>query len=141
MSSLLQFNGRSDRRGVGLIFCAKPGSRYSDDGGRLLVPQFRCSICGKWHERLFEAFRKPCGMLGCWVVFRYNGKEQVPDLSVPIDVDKLPKGARMMSIKECERHWHSPYVVRQHKSPDGTVHQYYGGYRGHLLDVGKQHET
>jgi hypothetical protein len=44
-------------------------------------------------------------MCGCWVVFRYNGEEHVPDLSVPISVDTLPRDARPMSIEDTIKTW------------------------------------
>ena len=94
MGSLLQFNGRIDRkRGVGLMFTS--------------AECYECPQCGKSHEQLYRAWRKPCGMYGPWVVFRYNGAEHVPDLSVPIRIDQLPRDAQPMTIEECAAYWHS----------------------------------
>ena len=53
------------------------------------------------------ATRKPCGMCGCWVVFRYNGGEHVPDLSVPISVERLPRDAKRLTPEESLRIWNS----------------------------------
>jgi len=95
MSSLLQFTGKTGKRGVQLQFTRKD------------EPVYRCSICGGAHQRIYTAWRKPVGMFGCRVVFRYNGEEHVPDLSIPIEVDKLPRGARPRTLIESDRIWHS----------------------------------
>jgi hypothetical protein len=98
MSSLLQFGGKVDpRKGVGLVFALEEEGASAYD----------CLDCGRRHERLYEAFRKPVGMFGHWVVFRYNGAEHVPDLSIPITVAELPRGARAMTNEECSKYWHS----------------------------------
>jgi hypothetical protein len=55
--------------------------------------------------KLYRIYRKPCGMFGCWVVFRYNGKENVPDLSVPIAVEKLPRDATPLSDEDSIAYW------------------------------------
>lgn len=121
MSSLLQFNGTIDRRGVGLEFikstCKKTvpigfdpvtletwtTERTDDDEKHL------CTVCGKLHPRIYVAFRKPVGMCGCWVQFRYNGEVHVPDLSIPITVKEYPKGAIRMSDVESSHIWHNDY--------------------------------
>src|SRR5271165_3911240 len=50
--------------------------------------------------KLYRCWRKPVGMWGNWVVFRYNGSEHVPDLSVPISTFKLPRGAEPLTDEE-----------------------------------------
>jgi len=45
-------------------------------------------------------------MFGCWVVFQYNGEEEVPDLSIPITVKKYPRGSIRLSDVESSRVWH-----------------------------------
>lgn len=57
--------------------------------------------------KLYRAWRVPVGMWGNWVVFRYNGKEHVPDLSVPIAVFKLPRDAEALTQEEATRYWFS----------------------------------
>jgi len=107
MSSLLQFNGETSKRGVGLQF-------YHTHGIETDLPPIHgnpsepvmCAICGKTHPRIHVAWRKPVGMFGPWVVFRYHGKENVPDLSCPIAVHVLPKGARAMTDDESNETWH-----------------------------------
>ena len=59
------------------------------------------TVCPK----LYRIFRKPAGMFGCWVVFRWGGKEHVPDLSVPIGVDTLPRDAREVPEPEACAYW------------------------------------
>ena len=105
MSSLLQFRGNVDHRGVHLIgYSQNEGARSFDDGN----DRYHCQRCGRYHERLFTFARKPAGMLGCWVVFRWHGEEHVPDLSLPIGIPgKPPKGAVPMSDEESTEHWHS----------------------------------
>lgn len=71
------------------------------------VDVFICSHCHKEHARIHVAYRRPVGMLGQYVLFRYNGEEHAPDLSVPIGVTVLPRDAQPMSAADCERYWHS----------------------------------
>lgn len=60
---------------------------------------------GRTAPRLYRIWRRPVGMFGCWVVFRYLGQEHVPDLSVPIAVFKLPRGAECLTMTEMENYW------------------------------------
>jgi len=102
MSSLMQFNGRIEKGKVGLLF-----QLIKKDGYKIInTDEFQCS-CGKNHPNIYEAFRKPAGMFGCWVVFRYNGQENVPDLSIPIDIEVLPRGAKKLTQELAEKYWHS----------------------------------
>ena len=59
------------------------------------------------NPRLYRFWRKPRGMFGQWVVFRYNREDHVPDLSVPIPLFELPKDAERMSDEDCEVYWKS----------------------------------
>ena len=102
MSSLMQFNGRIDRRGVGLI-----GYHSEKDSYGKPLHEYRCKTCERFHPVLYEFFRKPRGMFGCWVVFMFNGREQVPDLSTPIWLDAIPRGSRRMVEKEASNYWHT----------------------------------
>ncbi len=95
MTSLLQHQGRVTEEGVGLIFELEDGERFT------------CSQCGKEHPVLYEAFRKPAGRFGHFVVFRYLGKENIPDLSVPITVPEVPRGGKKLSQERAEEYWHS----------------------------------
>ncbi len=111
MSSLLQFSGEVTRKGVHLrmyrtIPSETPCHKNCPSSGEPAEP-VRCSRCGETHPRLYIAVRKPVGMFGCWVVFRLNGKEEVPDLSVPIAMFKLPRDAKPVSDADNERLWHS----------------------------------
>lgn len=104
MSSLMQFSGPVNHRGVGLrLYVTSDGTSL---GTELEVNA--CTKCGRSHAVIHEAYRKPVGMFGCWVVFRMNGKEIVPDLSIPIPVGKLPRDARRLTWDECMSYWHSP---------------------------------
>lgn len=94
MSSLLQFNGRIVGRKVGLLFQV--------DG-----QEMDCATCGRKHPAIFEAFRRPRGMFGCWVIFEYNGEKHVPDLSIPITVDRLPRDAKRVDDQDASKYWHS----------------------------------
>ena len=130
MSSLLQFSGRTGRRGVELqfykslphgfyldhftgeyrngqpVYEGKDYHEYSEGTGPA-AEEVTCLTCGKQHPRLYVAWRKPVGMFGCWVVFRYNGEEHVPDLSVPISLYKLPRDAKPLSDSDNAKYWHS----------------------------------
>lgn len=115
MSSLLQFHGETGRRGVRLEFyLTEPHPDHPD----LAVLGYTRDTCpclradrpdhraGHTHPRIYVAWRKPVGMLGCWVQFRYNGGIYAPDLSLPIPVFKLPKGAKPIGDDETCRYWH-----------------------------------
>jgi hypothetical protein len=102
--NLLQSSFRMSRRkGVRLEFtlhedgvCYKPS----------LDPLVPCSICGKAHQQIWVAWRKPAGFWGAWTVFRYLGGEHTPDLSVPIAVPRPPKNAVRLGPTENSRTWH-----------------------------------
>jgi len=123
MSSLLQFNGTIDKRGVGLEFIKSTKVKryvYGFDSQTLETwttestdydEKHLCTVCGQLHPRMYVAFRKPCGMFGCWVEFRYHGEVQVPDLSIPITVQEYPKGAIRMDDVESSRMWHNDYPI------------------------------
>lgn len=98
MTSLMQFNGDVSARGVGLQFVLR-----EDDAAWNAPPveEVLCSICGSYHERIWVAYRNP------WVVFRYNGEKHVPDLSIPISISRIPRGAQPLSDEENARTWHS----------------------------------
>ena len=100
MRSLLQFDGRVDERGVELRFVLED-EHYNG------LEKFPCATCGGEHERIYTAWRKPCGTMGQWVVFRYLGVENVPDLSIPIGVPRLPRGVTRLSDEECCKIWRS----------------------------------
>ena len=103
MSSLLQHKGKVNHQGVGLIGY----KQISPDSYGKPAEEYTCETCGRNHPVLYEFFRKPRGMFGCWVVFMYNGKEQVPDLSTPLWLDNIPRGSRKMSKLEATDYWHS----------------------------------
>ena len=119
MSSLLQFRGKIDKKGVHIeVYKTIPGVReieWKQDNpyhpsrivfGANWEETFVCSKCGGNHPILHTFARKPAGMFGCWVQFKYNGEIHVPDLSCPYGVDKLPKGSKRMTQEESEKAWH-----------------------------------
>ena len=71
-----------------------------------LEPLVPCTVCGGAHEQLWVAWRKPAGSWGAWTVFRYLGEEHVPDLSVPIAVQSVPKDATKLGPQENAQAWH-----------------------------------
>lgn len=100
MSSLLQFKGKiSPQKGVGLEFYL-----VGPNGEELELDI--CPICGEKHPRLYRFWRKPAGLFGHWVVFRYLGKEQIPDLSVPLDLERKPRGSEQLPLTESCQCWH-----------------------------------
>lgn len=107
MSSLLQFNGDVGKRGVELAF-ERYGKHppYGPHGPTELDPRVLCTICDKEHIQIGLAWRKPVGMLGCWVQFRYLGGLHAPDLSVPISVLDWPRGTRILDAEENSKYWH-----------------------------------
>lgn len=131
MSSLMQFSGQITKEGVHLPFYQTQQGVESyrtphftgtwDDNGPVYkgedihyhteatapaVDEVPCYICNKTHPRIWIAIRKPCGMMGVWVQFRYNGDIHVPDLSVPISIWKMPKDAVKMTDQESSLYWH-----------------------------------
>jgi len=114
MSSLLQFKGKISREGVHIeVYKTIPGRKeieFTGDGkvidGASWEETFTCRKCKRIHPILYSFPRKPVGMMGQWVVFRYNGEEHVPDLSCPFGIDKIPKGAKKHSQEESEELWH-----------------------------------
>lgn len=111
MSSLLQFNGNVSRKGVELQFYLVDKVQLAPNSfPDLMKNQDRepilCEKCGNVHPQLYVAWRKPAGMFGHQVVFRYLGEEHVPDLSIPIDVPEIPKGARKLTSAENAEYWH-----------------------------------
>lgn len=109
MSSLLQFSGNTGKRGIELQFYQTTPKEGDMSGiaclgnDAELVP---CAICGNKHNRLWVAWRKPRGMFGPWVIFEYNGKMHVPDLSIPIATFKLPRDAKPLNDKQNSEYWH-----------------------------------
>ena len=106
MSSLMQFDGLVGRRGVRLEF-SKGVLPWEEAGHRFVYREpVPCPTCGKDHAQLYVAWRKPCGMFGPWVQFRFNGEVHAPDLSIPIDVWKIPRDARPLSPEDNAAAWH-----------------------------------
>jgi len=111
MSSLLQFGGKCANGKVHLEFYQivkvpwivgdLKGLTQDKDTDGIFLPG------GKWYPRIWTAPRKPKGMFGCWAVFEYNGKDNVPDLSCPIAETKLPRDAKPIPIDECIARWKS----------------------------------
>jgi hypothetical protein len=119
MSSLLQFRGKIDKKGVHIeVYKTIPSRKdieFSKDNpyhpsrvvfGANWEETFICSKCGNNHPILHTFARKPKGMFGCWVVFRYNGEDYIPDLSCPFGMDKLPIGSKKMTVEESAEAWH-----------------------------------
>jgi hypothetical protein len=108
MSSLLQFDGETGRRGVRLEFAHPATFEAQSDGPYLWIQRepVPCETCGKLHAQLYTAWRRPVGMLGCWVTFRYNGETHAPDLSLPINVERIPRGAVKLTPAENAARWH-----------------------------------
>ena len=120
MSSLLQFSGKMGHRGVQLqaYRVERAWKCGSFSYRRNLFPDASpytvtirtwsyadheteteaCPQCGREHPKLYGFWRKPRGMFGCWVIFQYNGEKRIPDLSVPIQMQKLPRDARPLPI-------------------------------------------
>jgi hypothetical protein len=113
---LFQFSGdirrnpRSRRGEVGLEFIRRIPPRFVGietwAPEEILDPKVPCTICGEEHLQIGVAYRRPCGVWGHWVVFRYLGAEHVPDLSVPIDVPEWPRGIVVLDPEANSKAWH-----------------------------------
>lgn len=116
--SWLQFSGPISRQGFGLVFyliapcCRIIGAKGHEPGlygyeTWVDVELETCRECSLTHPVIYRAYRKPAGTWGCWTVFRYNGEEHVPDLSVPIYVTQIPKGGVKLTPEQAAEYWHS----------------------------------
>lgn len=112
MSSLSQFDGEISKQGVHLMALLDNGYDIVTQGYKPYIECFediyQCE-CGKIHPAIYTFIRKPRGMWGCWVVFRWNNEEHVPDLSTPMSL-KLrdrPKDLKRMSNEDASKYWHS----------------------------------
>lgn len=97
MSSLMQFEGRMSReKGVGLLcYLVQQDNEFQETE----------YIGETKHPVIYEFFRKPVGMWGAWVVFRYHGDTHAPDLSIPLRLVTLPKGAERVPDQAALRYW------------------------------------
>ena len=55
--------------------------------------------------RFYRFYRRPRGMWGGWVILCYLGKDRAPDLSTPIALHTLPRGALPLTDEECADYW------------------------------------
>lgn len=108
MSSLLQFQGEISPKGVRLeLYQTQENPRYPGSAICGEPTETRlCAACNRLHPLIYRIYRKPKGMLGCWVIFRWNNEDQVPDLSHPVAVFKLPKDAKAVYDEENAVLWH-----------------------------------
>ena len=102
MSSLLQFNGNIDRQGVHIQCYLNGDKGFLGAAETVTDPE-----TGRELPVLYTFARKPAGMLGCWVVFRYLGEKHVPNMSCPLNLDTLPRGAVRMTDDETLETWRS----------------------------------
>lgn len=117
MTSLLQHHGGRSRDGrkVELLFqLVKPSKNpvLADSATCGDTAETFLGTDGKARPVLHRAYRRPAGMWGCWVVFRYCGEEHVPDLSVPISVFRLPRDAVRLTDAEAEAYWRGGYALK-----------------------------
>ena len=107
MSSLMQFDGKIDKKGVHLEFylVKKIETMYGWRTEKELEPVV-CTVCGKEHPRLYTMVRKPRGMMGNWVIFRVDGEFVVPDLRVPMRLERMPYKAKRLTDIESSELWH-----------------------------------
>ena len=76
------------------VDCEPVTLTHSDPSrGTMLVP------------RLYRIWRKPVGMMGPWVGFKISDETSYPDLSCPIGLFVLPKGAKLLTTEEAVAAW------------------------------------
>lgn len=111
MSSPIQSSGRMDfQRGVEIFVYLQREERkhLSDDFSYPrkvdVEPE---KLPGVKYEvpKVYRIWRKPVGMLGCWVLFFINGEKLSPDMSVPLGLEKLPQDAEEMTEEERVAYW------------------------------------
>lgn len=68
--------------------------------------EMECPRCGKMHDSLWTIRRVLVDTMGHFPVFRINGEEHVPDMSLPHHVDRLPRDAKKIESEEFARLWH-----------------------------------
>lgn len=107
MSSLMQHDGEYAGNRVVLKACRV--THENKYGLADAWEQYRetCPVCGKCHAVIYTFARRPVGMWGCWAEFRINGEVQVPDLSIPMDLVRLPRDAEPMTFDRAVKYWHS----------------------------------
>jgi hypothetical protein len=112
MSSLLQFEGKIEKRGVHLMALLDNGHDIVRDGYKPYIECFedvyQCE-CGEVHPAIYTFCRKPRGVWGPWVVFRWCNQKHVPDLSTPMSLKpgERPRDLKRMSNEESTKYWHS----------------------------------
>jgi len=117
MSSLMQHDGVCSKDGVRLLcYLVEKGNdweKYNGPNSYNPSPEgtaftnYKELIPGTKEPVLYAFYRKPVKMWGCWVVFRYFGKEHAPDLSVPIALFRLPRGAVRLNDEAAKEYWRS----------------------------------
>ena len=106
MSSSLQLNGRRTAKGAVLEFYLVHPLKDCEYCQVDAEDPVICFTCGKGHPQLYRMWRKPKGMFGCWVVFRYLGKDRCPDLSCPMALEEVPYGSEKLTLEENAKAWH-----------------------------------
>jgi hypothetical protein len=110
MTALLQFRGRTDRKKgaelIGYLVAEILKGTHVKYKSKEPAELIGCTICKQKHPQMYAFWRKPAGAWGHWVVFRYNGEEHVPDLSIPIRLKKVPRGSRKLTPEENSERWH-----------------------------------
>lgn len=108
MSSLMQFDGVVGAKGVQLIAYLTREEEVVGEGYSYKKAVDVEIIPGTNLPVLYTFWRKPKDMWGPWVVFRYNGEDHAPDLSIPLHLEKLPRDAERMGDQAAIRYWLSP---------------------------------
>ena len=96
MSSLLQSQGKTKggRHEIFVYLRAAGMSKLTAPSGEV-----------KTMIKLYRVWRKPAGMIGCWVLWRLNGRSRPLDLSIPTAVEKLPFDAHPLSDDDAAAYW------------------------------------
>lgn len=106
----MQFNGAVSNKGVHLQCyqtTPNPEPIYASLESSGDNTDVICLPGGKVMPRIWTFARQPKGMCGCWVVFRYNNADHVPDMSCPMGLFQRPKDARPMTIEQTIKTWQS----------------------------------
>jgi hypothetical protein len=76
------------------------------DEDKYLVWEERCPTCGRDHPSLWAIERKLKDVFGHFPVFRINGEDHVPDTSLPMRIDRIPRDAIRLTNAQFAAIWH-----------------------------------
>lgn len=72
-----------------------------------VMEDYQCSQCGKMHHVLYVITRKQGKQWGHFIGYAINGNWQIVDLTLPHEVDRIPRDAIRVPDYIADATWHS----------------------------------